>query len=620
MNASELLTTLETQGVQLQPDHNGKLKVRSPKGVLTPELQLALANHKQEILSILQLQQQEESANSNRNQAVCLATIGRLLGGFVDPIAPGFKPPIIDAQLMAKKLTVTFKPLPQGYRNSTVIEFRQELAAKLEAYGVKVEPWTEATTRFAYTINLPLIHWKWTIKTRAVRMRVNAVIDVERPLTLRDRLGILISESLYQLYAKFFLNGHPLSVARIAKLSSWAEEHAAKYIEDPNNTQVITLTELDEEFVNPSLPYQQKIRLGLNALVRTFSEIVIGVSSRKISILNMNLSDSVYARQNLDRFVIKSLIPKIFVPIAPLLLDRFEVGEYDPYAWDYAAKLVTLGQQLVNTGLFPPGYRLSQVLKRQSHRDIVNVIVNGRTGVSYGFVAYAEPPHYIGPRSLSATEWADLEPVPGFDPGQLRQNAIGRRYLKSQFQGEERYQQIPDLWIFSARSGANKTNLSLASDVLRIGLTGKLQLQLPQGSDPELEHIKPSYDIYVMLALTLGAALYLPHLVEQGAPMVHFHGYPAPEWFGPQEAYSGGQNPSVPCGTYESGIFNFLGIQRLANQSGPPLALVSLIEPDHGTNLMAANPDYLVKRIQAGAASGLIELGGRHFPSLQAHP
>lgn len=61
-----------------------------------------------------------------------------------------------------------------------------------------------------------------------------------------------------------------MSVVQIAKLSSWAEDHAAKYVEDPTNTQVVILTDINDKFVDPTTPYTEKITIGINTLVRTF--------------------------------------------------------------------------------------------------------------------------------------------------------------------------------------------------------------------------------------------------------------------------------------------------------------------------------------------------------------
>jgi hypothetical protein len=129
--------------------------------------------------------------------------------------------------------------------------------------------------------------------------------------------------------------------------------------------------------------------------------------------------------------------------------------------------------------------------------------------------------------------------------------------------------------------------------------------------------IKPSYDIYVMLAISLAAALYTPELIKNGAPIVHFHGYPSFDWFQDNEYCVGMNNPSVPCGTYESGVFNFLGIADLGDQIINDVNLISLVEPDHGTNFIASDLEYLVNRLKAGCVTGQIELGGKNFPSLK---
>jgi hypothetical protein len=635
MNIAEILSNLKQQGVHISVE-NETLNIHSPKGVLTPELQAQILANKPEIIEFLRCDVSQQAPSLRdapqkglRNpvdsyatvpiaQGLSLQTIGRLIGEVGEEFNQDSKPPIIDPRLMAKRLTVTFRPLVKGYKNAAILSFRAELEQNLQEYGVNVISWEQATKDFKYEVKIPFINWKQSIKTRVVKTGVNAVIDVDRPASLRSIAETSVAEKLYQFYSRFILKDRKISVSGIGRLIGWAEECAAKYIEDPTNTQVIVLTDLDEEFINSQTPYQRKIKIGLNTLIRTFSEIVIGVSRTQFSILNMNLSDSIFVRKDINNFVLKSLIPKIYVPILPLPLSKFKLGECNVQKSNYAKRLVTLSHRLAETNLFPPGSKLSEVIKRKSHRDIVNVIVNGRTGVSYGFVAYAEPPQYIGEIEITEQEWESLDPVTEFSIDQVRQNTIGRRYLKTKIGTEYKFKQIPDIWIFSARSGSNKTNLSLENDILRIGLTDRLLLQLPHKIDSQVADIKPSYDVYVMLAISLAAALYAPELIKNGAPIVHFHGYPVFEWFKPHEYCVGVHNPSVPCGTYESGVFNFLGIASLANQSSQDMNLVSLVEPDHGTNFIAHDLDYLVERLKTGCAEGQIELGGKHFASLKA--
>jgi len=616
MNVSEMMESLTQQGVQLWDD-NGKLKINSPKGILTPELRMEIAQRKPEILAFLSETNGVASDNSVSNgEDISLQTLGRLIGGFGDRSTPGFKAPVIDSKAMAKKLLITFRPLPQRYSNNAIIKFREQLELKLRDCGVQIEPWEQATKEVCYEVNMPLTNWKKSIKTRVVKAGISAVIDVERRPYLAGKFKIFVAEKLYQGYSRFILKNQKISVSKIAQFISWAEENI-RPTEDPTNTQVIVLTEPDKKFNDPTIPYEQKIPIVISTLVRTFSEIVIGVSTTHISILNMNLSDSTFSINDIDEFVLKSLIPKIFVPILPLSMSRFEVGKYDSNQSEYAGKLVELGKELASTGLLPAGFKLDKVLKRKSHRDIVDWMAKGRTGVSYGFVAYAEPPQYVGATEISAKEWESLSPVDGFSKDELRQNEIGRKYVRTKIGKEWVFKQIPDVWLVCSRSGSNKTNLNRETDVLRIGLKGNLFLQLPQEIDPAVVDIKPSFDIYVMIGMTLAAALYVPELIENGAPMVHFHGYPSKEWFQPNEYCTGVQNPSVPCGTYEAGVFNFLGIRSLAEQNNSNIALASLIEPDHGTNFIAPDLTYILERLKAGIEQGQIELGGKHLASLK---
>lgn len=614
MNISEFLAELSRQNIHVQLDDD-KLNIRSPKGAVTPELRAELIAHKAEILAFLN---GTDNADSSTLTGMSLQTIGRLIGGFSEKLTAEYKTPVIDSRVMAQKLTVTFRPLPRGYKNEIILQFREDLERKLRDYGVKVLPWDEATTEFYYEINVPFVKWKKKIKTKVVKVGISAVIDVERLPNLRTKSETFAAERLYQFYSKYVLKNQTLSIAKIGKLIGWAEEHAAKYVQDPTNTQVIILTELDREFTNPQLAYQQKIRVGLNTLIKNFSELIIGVSDDRISVLNMNLSDSIFPKEQMEFFVLNSLIPKIFVPIMPLPLSRFEIEQYDPHQSPYTKNLVTLGKELAHTGLFPPGSQLSNLIERKSYRDIVSIIMNGRTGVSYGFVAYAEPPRYIGKPEITEQEWESLYSIAGFANEEVRKNELGRRYVKTKIAGEVAYKQIPDIWLISSRSGSNKTDLNLDRDILRIGLKEKLYLQLPQGSNADRSDIRPSYDIYVMLALALSAALHTPELIKNGASMVHFHGYPAPTWFQPGEYCVGVHNPSVPCGTYESGVFNFLGIYRLANHFVGNISLATLVEPDHGTNFMAGDMDYLIERLKSGCVQGQIELGGKHFNDLKA--
>lgn len=614
MNISTLLTNLDQQGIKMWDD-SGKLKINAPKGSLTDQLKAELAARKAEILDYLR--QEHLPAAMASGAGSDLFTIGYLIGGCNKATAAAPTPPIIEPDKMASTLRVTFKPLPEGYDSQTVLNFRDQLEQKLGAVGVQVVPWMQATRDFPYSIEVPLVKWKKAATMRVVKTDISAVIDVEKRPSRLGRLKSFTAEKIYQVYSKLFMRDQKVSVLGITKLIGWAEDYAIQRIEDPTNTQVITLTELKDESADPNVPYRKKIVQGVNALVSNFSEIVIGVQPTRFSIVNMNLSDSVFSTDELDSFILGSLVPKIYVPIVPLPISRFKVGSYQPETSRYAKDLIRLSSALAPTDLFPSGFSIGKVVKRKSHRDIVSLLVDGRTGISYGFVAYIEPPVYVGDVEISADEWAKLAPVEMVPSDHLRQNTAGRRYMKMTAAGKDSFRQLPDVWFVSSRSGSNKTSLNIETDVLRIGLTSGLELQIPDAIGPETE-VKPSYDVYVMAAIALSTALYAPEMLsDDGAPLIHFHGYPAANWFGPNERCTGVFNPSVPCGTYESGVLNFLGLRSLAEQNTRDIDLVCLVEPDHGANFIARDIDYLLSRISEGIRQGDIELGGKHFPSLK---
>lgn len=621
MNIPELVSDLIQQGVKFQINED-KIRISSAQTILTDDLIAKLGRYKPEILTFLRQEAHEDSPVVDPKQSqeqTRLDTIGRLISGLIKPEdSEAYRSPTIDTKRMAKKLAVAFRPVSQQKETEALQQFSRELKDEMQNLGVKVIPWQEASKEYSYDLKIPIFGLKKAIKQRIIKSNINAVIDIEKTPSILTKAGIILAEIFYFLYLYFFAKGKKVSVSGIAMLTGWAESHIALQLEDPTNTQVIMLTHFNPAFANPQLTYQQKIKIGLNTLVKTFSEIVIGVSDTHLSILNMNLSDSVFPRAETGNFILNSLIPKVFVPILPLSISRFECGQYDPQASPYAKRLVELSQALSVTDLFPSGSKLSQVIKRRSHRDLVDVIVNGRTGVSYGFLAYAEPPQYFGSPEITEAEWNDLQPVQEFSPNELRENKANRWYIRTNLNGKnDRFQQIPDIWIVSSRSGSSKTNLNLDLDVVRMGLKKGLFFQIPQGIDPQRMDIKPSYDLYVMMAIALSAALYTPKLIEKGFPIVHFHGYPSSKWFQSNEYCAGVKNPSVPCGTYESGVLNYLGLQRVAKQHCEQIDLISLIEPDHGTNVIAQNLEYLIDRLKTGCETGEIKLGGEHFASLQ---
>jgi len=507
---------------------------------------------------------------------------------------------------MAKKVRVTFRPLPRNYGNQIVIKFREKLENKLKEHGVQVIPWDEAA-------ELPDDLLSKVLRTRKVKRNIHAVVDVKRDYSLTRTFLSGIAERMYG-----YLRKPDMSVMEILRVSGWADDFTARYVQDPFNTQILTLMPLEPEFADQSTTYDRKIAIGIQNLIATMSEIIMGIAPDKFSLVNMNLSDSIYLNEGMDDFVLNSLIPKIYAPIKPPVLNRFKKGEYDPEESVFPKQLAELGRLIKSTNLYPRGSKFSEKVKRQSHKDVVEKIMEGRTGVSYGFIALAEAPVYEGKAIITKATWDKLTKVKSVDDDMVRENKEGRWYVRTVINEKEIYQQVPDIWITTSRSGSDKTNLDPKSDIVRIGVVkGKLHLETPKGVDLNRKDIRPSFDTYVILAQALAAALYTPDLIKDGLPILHFHGYPDPDWFGKDEYHSGARNPSLPCGTVEAALLNYSAIYELANKNGSGMKMLCLVESDHGVNIMGLDKDHIIKRLTDGVNEGHVKLGGTYLPDLK---
>jgi len=507
---------------------------------------------------------------------------------------------------MAKRVRVTFRPLPRDYGNQIVIKFREKLETKLKEHGVNVIPWDEASEMSDGWISKIL-------RTRKVKRNIHAVVDVRREYSLTRKFFSGVAEKMYG-----YLRRPDMSVMEILKVSGWADDFTARYVQDPFNTQIITLMPLEPEFADKNTTYDRKIAIGMQNLIATMSEIIMGIAPDKFSLVNMNLSDSIYLNEAMDDFVMNSLIPKIYAPIKPPVLNRFKKGEYDPEQSVFPKQLAELGRMVRSTDLFPQGSKFSEKVKRQSHRDVVEKILEGRTGVSYGFIALAEAPVYEGRVTISKSTWDKLKKVESVDDDLVRENKNGRWYVRTIIRGKEIFQQVPDIWIATSRSGSNKTDLDPNTDIVRIGvIRGKLHLETPKGVDLKRKDIRPSFDTYVILAQAVATALYAPDLIKDGLPILHFHGYPDPNWFGKSEYHSGAGNPSLPCGTVEAALLNYSAIYELANNNGESMKMLCLVESDHGVNIMGMDRDYIISRLSDGVDKGHVKLGGTYLPDLK---
>ena len=82
MNASEIFTKLTQQGVDFWVEDN-KLNIRSPKGVITPEIQANIIKYKADILALVQEMNIDYQFKFDPStKGISLQAIGKLISGF----------------------------------------------------------------------------------------------------------------------------------------------------------------------------------------------------------------------------------------------------------------------------------------------------------------------------------------------------------------------------------------------------------------------------------------------------------------------------------------------------------------------------------------------------------
>ena len=508
---------------------------------------------------------------------------------------------------MAAKIRVTFRPLPRGYRNKVIVKYRRDLEMKLRHLGVSVIPWRDACEHYGRSTFA-------IFRIKKIAKNINAVFDVDRQDSVLRRLLRGIAERVYQ-----FKRRADMSVTEILRLSGWADDFALRYLQDATSTQIVTMMPFNNAFSKQNSAYGEKIAIGMSQLIAGMSELVIGIESSRFSLVNLNLSDSVYPRDAMDDFLLNSLIPKMYTPIRPPLLIRFEQGEFDPSESESTRKLSELSKRIGSTALFPKGSIFKEKVTRQSHVDVIEKMLEGRTASSYGYIALAEAPVYVGEERVDRSVWDGFDEVEGLSRDFVRVASSGRWYIRTFLKGKETIQQVPDIWVAISRSGSDKSNLDVAADIVKIGLIkGKMHLKMPKGAGLRRKDIRPSFDSYVILAQALAAALYVPEIAHSEMSIIHFHGYPSPCWFESGECYSGVHNPSLPCGTAEAALLNYSAIYDMANYASDELKMLCVIESEHGVNVMAADTQYLVERLSKGVYDGTIQLGCQYLPELKA--
>ena len=334
----------------------------------------------------------------------------------------------------------------------------------------------------------------------------------------------------------------------------------------------------------------------LNSIVRTLGwyviQTVVYVDDAFWTVCTMNGAIIPCAMNSqIGEDVRSILIPKLAAPVVPPHVSDFEMrpGALDlsrPELRPYIDDFVLSGPLWEKSSLFLFHTSLEALEFRSPfYKRIVAAYLDQRSGMSYGFLA-----------RQCAVDIRPAREMDGQDAGALDDAEvlvrIGTRHFAVQ---------VPDVWVFTTRSGCDKAHLDPHRDILLMGLSrGRVIIETPRDLDPRIDS-RPSYDTLTILAHAVGnaivgallaahrpASLFVRSLRTSGLALAHWHGYVDPDALPKGYAIYGADNPPVSCSTHQAALFALLGkVSACEKMIGRDEEVEGdlHVEPHHGVNM-----------------------------------
>ena len=503
-----------------------------------------------------------------------------------------------EARAMARELVLTHFPYEQNAVRPHVSAFAKRLESSLKRLGVTFIPYEEAL------VQTPRL---WTLKVY-VRAVLNTCIGYFYVLR-----GVRDTKPRFDLrLARYLKLGKRVrkGVSVIALGENKSGNLPMDYTMSFRSTSVITILDMPPN-IRTETEFHEHFDTAMQLFTYHMSNIVIIVGKDTWILYNFNASHPTYSlsvSDNVfDAYVLDSFIPKVAAPIVPprrqdFILTQNAFDPYDDIHRPYVEDLVKSGALLEKSGLYPKGKSIDEMSFRNTYYKWIGKLhLDHRNGMSYGFLA-RQMPSAIAPlhtlEELVKITGLSRESVGAHDVLHHRE----KLYLKIPVgDTDERYIPIPDVWVLTQRSGANKTNIHPYKDLIKMGLVnGKLHMETPRGLFID-DSYKPSFDTKVILAHALANAI-IASILAYKKPTAHFidrfsqHGMAIAHWHGylnkkhiPRGWYvHGATNPHVSCSSPQSAIYAFRGkmevffgaLKRNEDYSGD-----IHLEPHHGTNI-----------------------------------
>ena len=494
---------------------------------------------------------------------------------------------------MTKNLKVTFFP-HNNYIDKEIISFGNKLEATFKELGVKVIPYNNVLKTPSFKNIFKRVFLFFSIYKRVVNS-----------LTIKEN-QVDFKKTYYRKFWAFVFEKKIRRDIAIISLGEGKEgnlpiDYTTSFKENP----IVTILQKNDK-INESGSFQEHMENALNLFTWNMTNLAVCVDKNSWTVYSFNLS---YPNFSIDKDfkknVLNSLITKIAAPVVPPYLSEFVVQKNDFDVDDTKYKpslddLVKSGPLLEKTGLYPAGRKIDSLkFKNYFYRWVGAIHLDERNGMSYGFVARQLPTKIPKAELLENVKDKELaDKIRGKEIVEHNSNF----FVKILAQGKELVVEVPEVWVLTSRSGANKTKLDPKKDIIKMGLkNGQMFLSLPKGFE-SADDYRPSFDTKVILAHAVSNAIFagvlsyfkpessFPKILQNsGFGLAHWHGYIDPKYISKGWAVYGQGNPSVSCSSPQTAMYAFYGkengiINNVLENNEDYKGDIH-IEPHHGTNM-----------------------------------
>jgi hypothetical protein len=509
---------------------------------------------------------------------------------------------------MVKKLKVSFYP-HRDKANMRLSKFADDLKDSLDRLGVEIVPYDsiyerrplkKRIRRFVRFIAFNVV---WVVR------KVGGMSEVNSYIPFRSILELSSSRKIKK------------GICIVCIGEQDVEKLMMQYISSFKDNSIITILDFPEN-VDRETDFKTHFDVAMKLFAYHMTNIVIGVNENDWIVYNFNASHPIYALNDgkFDQHVLHALIPKIVAPISPHKLEEFMIvpEKFNANDETHSAVISEMQQGALlfdKTGLYPEGKQIDELpFRHPFHRLIGKLHLDNRNGMSFGYLAFQMKTELSVP--ILFEDFEKDHPKAFNDSDMFVDPTNNYIYIVCTINRKKNVLKVPDIWVMTIRSGADKTHFNRNTDLIKIGLiNGKMMLQLPEGLKISKDY-KPSFDTKVILAHAVGNAMiasiiqsydrkhpFVVSVKDRGVSMSHWHGYFNNELLPTGIDMYGKENLHVSCSSPQSAVYALDG--KLKSFSDKiernELAIYNgdvHIEPHHGINItfpsLVALAQYIV--------------------------